>query len=86
MQVEYATSNVTRSGIISTGQDETDLYLTFVTCLNFLDIRAVEGSEVAISRSFGAVQTDIVARTIEKIRALVKDGVICAEEEDDRWY
>ena len=71
-----ADSRTVISNIISTGEDESDLYLTFTFEWNFPNI--VEGSEEAAAqaKTLAGMAKEVVPHTIDEIRAMVKDGTI----------
>lgn len=64
------------SNIVSVGEDETDLYLTFTFSWNVAEI--AEGTEEAAARAKAMTQMarQVVPDTIEQIRLLVKEGTI----------
>lgn len=64
------------SNIISVGNEETDLYLTFTFSWNFPDV--VEDSEEALikAKTLECMAREVVPHTINQIRALVKDSII----------
>ena len=64
------------SNIVSVGENETDLYLTFTFTWNFPNI--AEGSTEAAEKEkmmVGMAQ-EVVPHTIEQIRMMVKEGSI----------
>lgn len=64
------------SNIVSVGEDETDLYLTFTFAWNVPEV--AEGTEEAATKTKAMTQVarQVVPDTIEQIRLLVKDGTI----------
>ncbi len=64
------------SNIVSVGEDETDLYLTFTFSWNVAEI--AEGTEEAAAKAKAMTQMarQVVPDTIEQIRLLVKEGTI----------
>lgn len=64
------------SNIISTGENEADLYLTFTFSWNFAEI--TEGTEEAAAKAKTLAQMaqQVVPHTIEQIRTLVREGAI----------
>ncbi|KAF7793580.1 hypothetical protein EIP86_004694 [Pleurotus ostreatoroseus] len=69
-------SGIAVSSIISIGEDETDLYLTFTFTWNFPNI--VEGTEEAAAKVKALTQVvkTIVSHTIEQLREMAKDGTV----------
>ena len=69
-------SGIAVSSIISIGEDETDLYLTFTFTWNFPNI--VEGTEEAAAKVEALTQVvkPIVSHTVEQLREMAKDGTV----------
>lgn len=64
------------SNLVSQGEDETDLYLTFFLEWNFPDMQ--EGSEEKneLAQQLSGFAKDVLRETIDIARKMVKDGEI----------